>query len=108
MNIGRLYQSQGYLGAALGRFRNVLKKYEKTEFREEALYRLVEVYLSLGLIKEAQGGATALGRNHPNGEWYVKAFNLLKSKNLVQGDSSQKLSKTWGQSSQDAAATNHP
>lgn len=107
MTIGRLYQSQGYLGAALGRFRNVLTHYETTAHRQEALYRLVEIYLSLGLVKEAQASAAVLAHNNPNNEWHVKAYNLLKSKDLATTPQQQTLSRTWEQPSQDAAATNH-
>jgi outer membrane protein assembly factor BamD len=108
MTVGRLYQSQGYFGAALGRFRNVVEKYEATELRPEALYRLVEVYLSLGIIKEARACAAFLAKNNRDTAWCTKALALLQSKNLAQNSPEEKLSRTWEQNSQDAAATNHP
>ena len=108
MTVGRLYQSQGYLGAALGRFKDVVEKYEKTEHAPEALYRLVEVYLSLGLVKQAQACAAYLHKIERGPEWYAKAFDLLKTRNLVQNSPEEKLSRTWEQDSQDATATNHP
>jgi outer membrane protein assembly factor BamD len=107
MEIGRLYQIQGSLSAALGRFRIVVTNYETTSHAPEALYRLIEVYVSLGLIKEAQACAAVLGHNHPHNEWYSKAFALLTNKNLVQESKQHTLSRTWEQSSQDATATNH-
>ena len=77
MNIGRWYLRQDQHLAAIGRFKNVVKKYETTSHVEEAMHRLVESYVSLGLIGEAKQVGSVLGYNYPNGEWYYDAYNLL-------------------------------
>ena len=107
MEIGRLYQSQGHMSAALSRFRVVVTTYETTSHAPEALYRLVEVYLNLGLVKEAKACAAVLGHNHPHNDWYRKAYALLSNKDLTQDVSPQTLARTWEQDSQDAAPANH-
>ena len=53
------------------------KKYDTTSHVEEAMHRLVESYVSLGLIGEAKQVGSVLGYNHPNGEWYFDSYNLL-------------------------------
>jgi outer membrane protein assembly factor BamD len=77
MTIGRSYQRRGKWLAATLRFRNVVDDYQTTSHAPEALYRLVESYLSLGLPEEAQKAAAVLGENYPNNAWYRKAFALM-------------------------------
>ncbi len=77
MDIGRYYQKQGRWGAALNRFADVVRNYPNTVQVEEALYRLTEVYLTLGLTDEAQRSAAVLGHNYPASEWYKKAYALM-------------------------------
>jgi outer membrane protein assembly factor BamD len=77
MDIGRAYQRQGKWLAATIRFRTVVDKYQSTSHTPEALYRLVESYLSVGLPEEAQKSAAVLGSNYPGSEWYGRAFNLM-------------------------------
>ncbi len=77
MTIGRLYQRSGRWLAATIRFRAVIEQYQTTSHAPEALYRLVESYLSLGLPEEAQKAAAVLGANYPGSEWYAKSFNLM-------------------------------
>lgn len=77
MTIGRSYQRSGKWLAAALRFRNVVDGYQTTSHAPEALYRLVESYLSLGIPAEAQKAAAVLGANYPNSEWYQKAFGLM-------------------------------
>jgi len=77
MDVGRYYLRQDQHLAAIGRFKNVVKKYETTSQVEEALHRLVEVYVSLGLIVEAKHVGSVLGHNYPSGEWYYDSYNLL-------------------------------
>jgi outer membrane protein assembly factor BamD len=55
----------------------VVDKYQQTSHTPEALYRLVETYLSLGIPEEAQKSAAVLGANYPGNEWYQKAFRLM-------------------------------
>ncbi|MEZ5744419.1 MAG: outer membrane protein assembly factor BamD [Sphingomonadaceae bacterium] len=77
MTIGRYYQRSGKWLAATMRFRNVIDEYQTTSHTPEALYRLVESYLSLGIPEEAQKNAAVLGRNYPASVWYKRAFSLM-------------------------------
>ncbi len=77
MTIGRAYQRRGMWLAATMRFRNVTADYETTSHTPEALYRLVESYLSLGVPEEAQKAASVLGKNYPASVWYKRAFSLM-------------------------------
>ena len=78
MEIGRFYQrSSHWLGATV-RFRNVVDNFQTTSHAPEALYRLVECYLSLGMQEEAQRAAAVLGRNYANSEWYQRAYDLVR------------------------------
>jgi len=82
MSIGRFYLNRRNYVAAINRFRVVLANYQTTRHAEEALYRLVEAYMGLGIRDEAQTAAAILGHNFPDGEWYKNAFALLKSDGL--------------------------
>jgi outer membrane protein assembly factor BamD len=77
MTIGRFYERTGKLIAATLRFRNVIDNYQTTSHAPEALYRLVETYLSLGVPDEAQKAAAVLGANYPGSAWYRKAYGLM-------------------------------
>jgi outer membrane protein assembly factor BamD len=77
MTIGRSYQRSGKWLAATIRFRKVIETYQTTSHTPEALYRLVESYLSLGIPAEAQKSAAVLGANYPGSEWYNRAFGLM-------------------------------
>lgn len=78
MEIGRYYQRAGLWLAASYRFRTVIDKYQTTTHTPEALERLVETYLNLGLPQEAQRAAAVLGRNYPGSEWYKRSYNLIQ------------------------------
>jgi len=78
MTIGRYYLKENQHLAAIGRFKNVVKNYETTSQAEEALHRLVEAYVSLGIISEAKLVGSVLGYNYPSGEWYQDSYNLLE------------------------------
>ncbi len=82
MSIGRFYLNRRNYTAAINRFRNVLTSYQTTRHAEEALYRLTEAYMGLGIADEAQTAAAVLGHNFPDGEWYKDAYNLLKGGGL--------------------------
>ncbi len=82
MTIGRWYLRNGEPLAAIGRFRTVIDRYQTTLHTPEALYRLVEVYLTLGLIDEAKRNAAVLGYNYPGDGWYSDAYALMDSKGL--------------------------
>jgi outer membrane protein assembly factor BamD len=77
MTIGRYYQRAGRWLAASLRFRNVVDNYQTTSHAPEALFRLVESYLSLGIPEEAQKAAAVLGTNYPGSDWYNKAYALM-------------------------------
>ncbi len=77
MDIGRYYQrSSRWLASAI-RFRTVVNQYQTTSHAPEALYRLVESYLSLGARDEAVQAAAVLGRNYPGSQWYERAYGLI-------------------------------
>lgn len=82
MSIGRFYLNRRNYTAAINRFRAVLQNYQTTRHAEEALYRLVEAYLGLGVTDEAQTAGAILGHNFPNGEWYKDAYARLKGGGL--------------------------
>lgn len=82
MEIGRYYLSRGHYTAAINRFRVVVEDYQTTTHTPEALYRLVEAYLSLGLNNEAQTAAAILGHNFRGTDWYAEAYALLNGRGL--------------------------
>jgi outer membrane protein assembly factor BamD len=77
MEVGRFYQRSGKWLAATLRFRKVVEQYQTTNHTPEALERLVECYLALGIPQEAQKAAAVLGRNYPGSEWYHRAYKLV-------------------------------
>ena len=77
MEIGRYYQKQNLFQAALGRFQRVVDEYQTTAHVPEALSRLVEVYLALGLKDQAKKTAAVLGFNDPGSEWYQHSYSQL-------------------------------
>lgn len=95
MVVGRWYLEKKNYTAAVNRFREVLAKYQSTRHTEEALYRLVEAYLRLGITNEAQTAAAVLGHNYPGSQWYQDAFALLKTGGFEpQEDNGSWISKT--------------
>ena len=82
MAVGRFYLREGLPLAAIGRFRAVVDKYQTTSDTPEALFRLVEVYLTLGLDEEAKRNAAVLGFNYPGERWYQDAYTLMQGKGL--------------------------
>ena len=78
MEIGRFYERTGQWLAAQLRFRNVIESYQTTSHTAEALYRLTETNLALGVPSEAQKYAAVLGANYPGSEWYQRAFRLMR------------------------------
>ena len=80
MEVGRFYERSGNWLAANMRFRNVVEKYQTTSHTPEALQRLVETYLALGVPAEAHKSAAVLGRNYPDSKWYKRAYELIQRK----------------------------
>ena len=89
MSIGRFYLDRRNYTAAINRFRAVLTSYQATRHSEEALYRLTEAYMGLGIADEAQTAAAVLGHNFPDGPWYKDAYNLLKGGGLSPKENQQ-------------------
>jgi outer membrane protein assembly factor BamD len=82
MEIGRYNLTQhNYIGA-INRFKIVVTRYQTTRHVEEALLRLTEAYMALGIIDEAQTSAAVLGHNFPDSRWYKDAYALMQSKGL--------------------------
>lgn len=87
MNVGRYYLKKRNYPAAINRFRVVVAQFQQTNQIEEALARLTEAYLALGVIGEAETAAAVLGHNFPDSPWYKDAFNLLQSRGLAPRES---------------------
>lgn len=82
MTVGRFYLRQNQPLAAIGRFKNVIDRYQTTSHAPEALYRLTEAYLTLGLVEEAKRNAAVLGFNYPGNAWYADAYALMTNSGL--------------------------
>jgi outer membrane protein assembly factor BamD len=91
MNVGRYYLKRGNHVAAINRFKTVVEEYQTTAHVEEALMRLTETYMALGIQNEAQSAAAVLGHNFPQSRWYADAFGLLQRVGLKP----QMNSKSW-------------
>jgi outer membrane protein assembly factor BamD len=89
MTIGRFYLRQGEYLAAINRFRTVVDKYQTTSHTAEALERLTEAYMSLGVVKEAQTAAAVLGYNYPGSRWYMDAYTLLTAENVAPSENEE-------------------
>ena len=85
MAIGRFYQRSGQWLAATYRFRNVIDNYQTTSDAPEALERLVECYLALGIPSEAWAAAAVLGKNYPGTYWYRQSLRLLRDEQQKTG-----------------------
>jgi outer membrane protein assembly factor BamD len=77
MEIGRYYLTRGHYQAGIHRFLNVVQEYQTTTHTPEALHRLVEAYLALGIEQEAFRVALVLGHNYPGSDWYADTYELL-------------------------------
>ena len=82
MEIGRFYLYRGQYIAAINRFRNVIESFDTTAQIPEALHRLTEAYLAIGLEDEAISNAAILGHNYPGSEWYQDSYALIKTGKL--------------------------
>ncbi len=96
MHVGRWEQKKGnYLGA-INRFKTVVTEYQSTAHVEEALFRLTECYMALGIVNEAKTAAAILGHNFPDSPWYKDAFALLQSNGTAPAeDSGSWMSHSW-------------
>ncbi|MDF1587504.1 outer membrane protein assembly factor BamD [Marinimicrococcus flavescens] len=91
MEIGRYYERKQEYVAAINRFREVIERYQTTTHVPEALHRLVESYLALGLREEARDAAAVLGYNFPGNVWYERSYALLDDQSL----SPQRSEGSW-------------
>jgi len=96
MNVGRYWQKKGNYLAAVNRFKTVVMDYQQTAHVEEALMRLTECYMALGIVNEAQTAAAVLGHNFPDSQWYKDAYALLQSGGTApREDSGSWISQSW-------------
>ena len=82
MEVGRYYQRRQLWLAGINRFQKVVEQYQTTTHVPEALHRLTESYLALGMTQQAQESAAVLGYNFPGSEWYERSYALLQGENL--------------------------
>ena len=85
MEVGRYYLKNGYYSAAINRFRFVVEDFQNTSHTAEALHRLVEAYLSLGLTDEAQTAGAILGQKYDGSDWYKSSYLILTDRGLSPG-----------------------
>jgi outer membrane protein assembly factor BamD len=96
MNVGRYYAQKRDYTAAINRYKTVVTQYQTTRHVEEALYRLTEAYMAIGIVGEAQTAAAVLGHNFPDSRWYKDAYNLVKSGGLEPSENQGSwISKTF-------------
>jgi outer membrane protein assembly factor BamD len=79
MAIGRYYMERRDYTGAINRYKAVVTRYQTTRHVEEALARLTEAYMAIGIVAEAQTAAAVLGHNFPDSRWYKDAYNLVTS-----------------------------
>jgi outer membrane protein assembly factor BamD len=91
ITVGRYYLKRHNYTAAINRFREVLFKFQNTREAEEALERLTEAYLAMGIVDEAETAAAVLGHNYPNSQWYQEAYDRLRK----EGASPQEHEESW-------------
>ena len=82
MHLGRLMLEERNFTGAITRFKVVVTRYQTTRHVEEALLRLTEAYMALGIVNEAQTSAAVLGHNFPDSRWYKDAYALMQSRGL--------------------------
>ncbi len=98
MVVGRYYLENGHYLAAIRRFRRVVEDYQTTTHVPEALHRLVESYMALGVVDEAKATAAVLGHNYPGSEWYADSYALLTGRDVTPDrDEDSWISRVWDQ-----------
>jgi outer membrane protein assembly factor BamD len=96
MEVGRYYQERNQYLAAINRYRRVVENYQTTSHVPEALHRLTECYLALGVVDEAQTAAAVLGHNYPGSEWYSDSYALMTGNKIQpQENTSSWISRAW-------------
>jgi outer membrane protein assembly factor BamD len=100
MEVGRFYETRGLYLAALNRFRTVVEKYQTTTQVPEALHRMVECYMALGIVDEARKTAAVLGYNYPRSQWYIDSYQLVENVKIDRQNGAPKkdnsfFAKAW-------------
>ena len=101
MDIGRYYQAQSQYQAAINRYQTVVEEYDTTSHAPEALHRLTECYLALGLVERALENASVLGTNYPESKWYRSSYEALTGNAVViegtnKAESDNRILKVFG------------
>lgn len=97
MAIGRYYLNRNSYVSAINRFKNVVLQYQKTSHVEEALHRLTEAYLALGLEEEAKASAAVLGYNYPSSIWYQDSYRMLVGRDFEPVETEAWYKRAWNQ-----------
>lgn len=96
MEVGRYYQTRNQYLAAINRYRRVIEGYQTTSHIPEALHRLTECYLAIGVVDEAKTAAAVLGHNYPGSEWYSDSYALMTGQKIEpQENKSSWISRAW-------------
>jgi outer membrane protein assembly factor BamD len=97
MEVGRFYLTRDQHLAAINRFRNVIENenFQRTSHVPEALHRLVEAYISVGMIEEAQRMAAILGHNFPGSQWYERSYALMAESGVTPVDQEEAERRGW-------------
>ncbi len=95
VEIGRFYLKQHYYISAINRLKIVLEKYNTTSHTPEALHRMVEAYMSMGLRQEAIKYAAVLGYNYPGNKWYKRSYELIEGKKYREESEEEKAGKWY-------------
>lgn len=96
MEVGRYYQQRNQFLAAINRYRRVVEQYQTTSHVPEALHRLTECYMAIGVVDEAQTAAAVLGYNYPGSEWYADSYALMTGHRIEpQENKSSWISRAW-------------
>lgn len=106
MYVGRFYLRENKHISAINRFKTVIEQYQTTSHVPEALHRLVEAYLELGIVDEARAAAAVLGYNYPGDRWYQDSYRLFERRGIVMADSAtRKRTRAVEETSPDTDAT---
>ncbi|MBI1188035.1 MAG: outer membrane protein assembly factor BamD [Alphaproteobacteria bacterium] len=97
MEVGRFYLRQGQTLAAMNRFRRVVEDehFQRTTHAPEALHRLVEAYLTVGMTEEAQRAAAVLGHNYPGNAWYERTYALMSDRGVQMVEEPEARRRGW-------------
>ncbi len=95
--VGRFYLTRDQHLAAINRFRNVIENehFQRTSHTPEALHRLVEAYLSVGMTEEAQRMGAILGHNFPGSEWYQRSYALMTEAGVTPVSTEEAEHRGW-------------